>query len=57
MNPMFLIRMKRLVQHPPSKQKVILVGAVLVFCIGLFALEQFGLLPDWVSAERVRIRP
>lgn len=57
MNPMWLMRMKQWVRHPPSKQRIVLVGAAIVFCVAIYAAEQFGLLPEWAAAERMRLRP
>ena len=39
MNPLWLLRMKRWVQHPPSKARVLLVLAVVAICLLLVAIE------------------
>jgi len=39
MNPMWLMRMKQWVRHPPSKQRVMLVGAAIAFCVAIYAAE------------------
>lgn len=57
MNMMWLLRAKRLMTHPPSLSRVVLVFAVIGLCVALYAAEQWGLLPDWVAAERTRVRP
>ncbi|MEL6640892.1 MAG: hypothetical protein AAFP98_06200 [Pseudomonadota bacterium] len=44
--------MKRWVQHPPSKRRVQLVVGVICVCFALYGLEQFGLLPEWMQADR-----
>lgn len=52
MNPIWLLRMKRWAQHPPSRRRVYLVVGILVVCFALYGLEQAGVLPDWMQAER-----
>lgn len=52
MNPIWFLRMKRWVQHPPSKRRVQLVVGVICVCFALYGLEQFGLLPEWMQADR-----
>lgn len=43
MNPLWLIRMKRWVQNPPSPARIKLVAAIIVACLLVFALERiFG---------------
>lgn len=43
MNPLWLIRMKRWVQNPPSPARIKLVAAIIGVCLLVFALERiFG---------------
>ena len=51
--PNFFLRMKRLVQHPPSPRRAAVILAIIGGCIALYMLEQAGMLPDWMQAERV----
>ncbi|GHG80849.1 hypothetical protein GCM10010961_04380 [Pseudodonghicola xiamenensis] len=46
MNFFWLLRMKRWAQHPPSKSRVILVLCVVIFCLILYAVEQWIGWPD-----------
>ncbi|MCO4841316.1 MAG: hypothetical protein KC439_00215 [Yoonia sp.] len=54
MNPRWLLHAKRWAQNPPSMKKVLFVVGIVVFCVALYGLEQLGLLPDWMAADRVR---
>lgn len=59
MNPRHFFRMARWAQNPPSMRRVLLVLAVVVLCLGLFAIERvFGwpeaLTPNFAGG-RVRI--
>ncbi|WP_116082015.1 hypothetical protein [Tropicimonas sp. IMCC34011] len=53
LNPRHLLRAKRLVQNPPSWGKFLLILGIIAACLALFGLEHFGLLPDWMQADRV----
>ncbi|GAB5377214.1 MAG: hypothetical protein AcusKO_36760 [Acuticoccus sp.] len=48
-----LIRMAMLLRRPPSKRKLIVIGAVMAFAVAVWGLEQFGLWPDWAGAEQM----
>jgi hypothetical protein len=54
MNMMWLLRMRRLLQHPPSKQRVILVLVVLAFCVAIVGVEKLWGWPDWLTVNKVR---
>jgi len=56
MNPIWFLRMKRWAQRPPSWWKVKLVIAVVCICFVLYGLEQTGLLPEWMAADRASPR-
>ncbi|MCU9846886.1 hypothetical protein OEZ60_02610 [Defluviimonas sp. WL0024] len=45
MNPIHLLRMARIARHPPSRNRVLLVAAVVVICLALAGLERLGLAP------------
>ncbi|SFE77017.1 hypothetical protein [Roseivivax sediminis] len=51
MNPLWLLRMRKWAQHPPSWRRVLLVLAVVAICAALFALERWALLPEWMTAD------
>ncbi len=51
MNPRLLLRIKRLVQNPPSSARVKLVLGVLIFCFLLFLIERYIGWPDFLSLE------
>jgi len=50
----WLLRAKRWATHPPPMSRVILVVAIIAFCVALVAVERTVGLPDWMSAERAR---
>ena len=52
MNPMWLLRMKRWAQNPPSMRKVIFVLAILGVCFALYAIETWIGWPDWATPNR-----
>ena len=52
MNPIHLLRMRRIVQRRPSLRRVILVLAVVALAGAIWGLEQAGLWPDWATANR-----
>ncbi len=54
MNLRWLLMAKRWVQNPPSMSKVMMVGAILAFCLAVYAVETFWGWPDWATAERIR---
>ncbi len=50
----WLLRAARWARNPPSEGRVILVFCVIALCLGLFALEYFGLWPAWATLDRPR---
>ena len=47
----WLLRMKRLAQHPPSWRKVLLGLAVIGVCAALYLIEWLGYWPDWATTN------
>jgi hypothetical protein len=54
MNMLWLLRLRRLLQHPPSKQRVMLVIVVLVVCAALVGVEKIWGWPAWLTVNKVR---
>jgi hypothetical protein len=54
MNPIWLLRMKRWVQHPPSLRRVILVVGVVAVCFAIAGVEAVWGWPDWLVVNKVR---
>lgn len=57
MNPIWLLRMKRWVQNPPSARKVWMVLGILALCLTLWAVERFIGWPDALSLPARMPRP
>ena len=58
MNPLgLLVRMKRLAQHPPSWNRVLLGFGVAAFVAAIAGIEALGWWPDWATATRARALP
>ena len=53
MNLFWLVRMRRWAQNPPSWQRVVLVVAVIAFCLALGAVEFFLGWPDWLTVTPI----
>ncbi|MFO7921933.1 hypothetical protein DZD18_14410 [Rhodobacteraceae bacterium W635] len=53
MNLFWLVRMRRWAQNPPSWRRVVLVVAVIVFCLALAALELVFGWPDWLTVTPI----
>ena len=53
MNPLWLVKMRRWVQNPPSPAKVKLVLAVVAVCALLFVIERYVGWPDWLTPNQV----
>lgn len=47
-----LLRMRRWVQHPPSKRRMILIVVVIIVGVLIASLEHWGFWPDWATTER-----
>jgi len=58
-NFFWLLRMRQWVQHPPSKQRVILVLIVIGICLALYAVEHWIGWPEALSVQPggPRMRP
>jgi hypothetical protein len=52
-----LIRIARMARSRPSKAKLITVTITVVAVLFIFSADKFGLAPDWMSVERMRLRP
>ena len=53
MSPWFFLRMKRIVQNPPSKRRMIMIAIVVGLCLALWSYEAlFG----WPEALTVNHR-
>lgn len=51
MNPLFFLRLARWARNPPSPRKLMLIGAVVAFCLTLVAVEYFVGWPDWLTVN------
>jgi hypothetical protein len=54
MNPIWFLRMKRWVQHPPSRNRVLLVVGVVGVCLLIAGAESLWGWPDWLKVNRIR---
>ncbi len=52
MNVFWLLKMKHLAQHPPSKKRIILVLGVIAFCVMIFAYERVFGWPEWLTVDK-----
>ncbi|MBB93987.1 MAG: hypothetical protein CML68_05185 [Rhodobacteraceae bacterium] len=57
MNPIHLLRMRRIAQNPPSWRRVKLIFAVVALAAAIWGIDQAGLWPDWAKTERVKRNP
>jgi len=55
MNLLWLLRMRRWAQHPPSKQRLILIAVVVGASFGIYFFEYFFGWPEWLTVN-TRIR-
>jgi len=51
MNMLWLLRMRRWVQHPPSKQRLILIAVVIGASIALVIYERLFGWPEWLTVN------
>jgi len=51
MNLIWLLRLKRWVQHPPSKRQIWLILGVVGFCLAIYAVERWIGWPDFLTLE------
>lgn len=56
MNIRHLVRLPRWVDRPPSPARMKLIAAVIAISAAIYALDYFGMWPDWASAENTKIR-
>jgi hypothetical protein len=54
MNPLWLVRMKRWVQNPPSPARIKLIVAIIGLCLVVFALERMFGWPDALTPNDLR---
>lgn len=54
MNPLWLLRIKHLIQHPPSPQRIALIAAVLAICAVIVGVETIWGWPAWLTVNRIR---
>jgi len=53
MNPVWFLRMKRWMTHPPSPARIKLVFGVVALCAILFGIEWLFGWPEWLTPNRV----
>ena len=53
MNIVWLMRMIRWAQNPPSPRRVKFVFAIILVAAIIFGLEYAGYWPEWLTAERM----
>jgi len=54
MNLHLLLRIKRLIQNPPSWQRAMLILGVIAVCLIIVMVEALGLWPDALTTTRAR---
>jgi hypothetical protein len=54
MNPLWLLRMKRWLQNPPSAARVIFVFSIIALCLALFAYERLFGWPEALTPHNLR---
>jgi len=52
----WLLRMKRWVQHPPSKRRIYLIGGVVLICLSIGLIEHYLGWPEWLTTDQRRLR-
>ncbi|MBL4805821.1 MAG: hypothetical protein JKY31_00855 [Rhodobacteraceae bacterium] len=52
MNMMWLMRMRRLAQHPPSKKRIIMFLVIAAICAVLFFYERSFGWPEWLTVDK-----
>jgi hypothetical protein len=57
MDPRRLMRIAMMARRRPSKAKQITVTIAVVAALVIFSADKFGLAPDWMSVERMRLKP
>lgn len=56
MNIVWLMRMKRWVQNPPSPRRVKAVFIIIAIAAAIYGIEYMGWWPEWATAERMNRR-
>jgi len=54
MNPLWLLRMKRWVQNPPSPARIKFIAAIIAFCLLLLVIERSFGWPDALTPNNLR---
>lgn len=54
MNMGWLLRLRRMAQHPPSPHRFKFLAFVLIVCILLFGYESLFGWPEWLTVNRGR---
>ena len=55
MNLHLLLRIKRLIQNPPSWQRVVLGAGAIAVCLVIVGIEALGWWPEALTATRARM--
>ena len=56
MNPIWLLRMRKWMQNPPSPGRIKLVFGVVAVCVLIVVLDRYGFWPGWATADSGRMR-
>jgi hypothetical protein len=56
MNIRHLLRLRRWADRPPSVARMKLLAAVVAISAAIYALDHFGVWPEWASTENTRIK-
>ena len=54
MNPVWLVRIKRLIANPPSPARVKLILGVVALCLLVAGIESIWGWPAWLTPQRIR---
>jgi hypothetical protein len=57
MDPRHHMRIARMARRRPSKAKLITVTIAVVAVLFIFSADKLGLAPDWMSVDRMRLKP
>lgn len=57
MDPRRLMRIAMMARKRPSKAKLITVTIAVVAALLIFSADTFGLAPEWMSVDRMRLKP
>ena len=56
MNIRPLLRLRRWADRPPSVARMKLLALVVAISAAIYALDHFGVWPDWASTENTKIK-